>query len=227
MEEAIKEIIKEIEIKDSNQLLRNLIYKYPKFKLTFNDTDKVNDILANLRIQLPTYNYGSKEERRSLYDIYANSIIGNDEYAPICSSTTRDECKDESCLKVHFKPILRSYTDPQYGHCSYLNTCYPFYQSAPPALSNAFSPTGAVIPKPHTRSSGDRICKYLHFEVEIPPHEVIEEVDRVNDIKKRRKTNNSYKDEDVPSIENVVGNKFPAQFINCDLRRFDYNTLGK
>lgn len=47
--------------------------------------------------------------------------------SPSAPTTTR------ICPRIHFRPLIRPHTDPNLGHCSYLNTCYsePTYAHSP------------------------------------------------------------------------------------------------
>lgn len=75
--------------------------------------------------------------------------------------------------QVHFRPILRPYTDPSLGHCSYLNTCFsePTYAMSPSIhpLPAAPRPPGAALPSglgAGGRGKDKAPCRYLHFEVD-------------------------------------------------------------
>ncbi|TIB79154.1 MT-A70-domain-containing protein [Wallemia mellicola] len=214
MESAIINILDNTSGYNINQLLRRLIFNYPDLGLTFNDLDKVSSKLIELGIDLPTTSYINNKD--TLYDSYTRSVVPEDDYVKICSNTTRTECT-EDCQKVHFQPIIRPYSDHALGHCSYLNTCYPFYNNAPPTLSNAFQPAKLNSPRL------DRTCKYLHFQLESPSESAIEQADYQT---KRRK---KCRDDGLrQELDTILGSKrYPAQYINCDLRSFDYNTLGK
>lgn len=52
-------------------------------------------------------------------------------FNPVCPHTTEAACREAAteaeaaaCPHVHFQPIIRPYSDPSLGHCSYLNMCY-------------------------------------------------------------------------------------------------------
>ncbi|KAL5488175.1 IME4 [Sanghuangporus weigelae] len=167
----------------------------------------------------------------------------DDPFEPICPHITKDECmkarsRDRSsttaasiCSRVHFRPLIRAHTDVTLGHCSYLNTCYsePTYAqspSIPPFPSGNASRQQGNVTLPSGLGAGGRgkekaPCRYLHFEVdwdegdgEAPPRNT----------KSRRRAHKlgiglgpSGKEVDL----------LPPQWINCDLRRFDYSILGK
>jgi mRNA (2'-O-methyladenosine-N6-)-methyltransferase len=128
-----------------------------------------------------------------------------------CLHLTRADCPDAaSCQKLHFKPIVYPHTDASYGHCSYLNTC-------------------------HRTAS----CKYLHFELDTDPPQApfvfsttdarhaygpdSDEAREIGLIHPRRTL-----------LENGFGEwvrgdgaQEEAQWIDCDLKQFDYAMLGK
>ncbi|TIB33971.1 hypothetical protein E3P85_01131 [Wallemia ichthyophaga] len=213
MESAILELISHNDITDPNQLLRLLIFHYPSLNLSFNHYDLITDSLSNLRLSLPSTSYTPfSPQKPSLYSSYARSIIPDENFIKICPNTTRSDCTLE-CTSVHFQPILKPYSDHSFGHCSYLNTCYPFYNNTPPSLSNAFQATKLNSPRL------DRTCRYLHFELEQPTPPT---KSRYTDLVDGESLN--YRSD----LDKLLNNKrFPAQYLNCDLRSFDYNTLGK
>ncbi|KDQ12741.1 hypothetical protein BOTBODRAFT_34199 [Botryobasidium botryosum FD-172 SS1] len=168
-------------------------------------------------------------------------------FEPICPHTTKEECKKHRpaetpgeqptfCEKVHFRAIKRPHTDPSLGHCSYLNTCYsePTYamspsighfSSAPRAPNTAALPSGLGA---GGRGKEKAPCRYLHFEVDY------------DDENKRRDNNrrpqHELRADPRPRVKLGIGlgpegkNRKPttdAQWINCDLRRFDCSVLGK
>ncbi|KAF7355099.1 MT-A70-domain-containing protein [Mycena sanguinolenta] len=146
------------------------------------------------------------------------------------------------CDLIHFRPLMRPHTDPGLGHCSYLNTCYsePTYAQSPsiPAFP------GATHPPPNTRGpsslpsglgAGGRgkdkaPCRYLHYEVDWDgsdgdwAHTGANGNGRGKEMTAKR-----------PFHRIGIGlgptgkltKPLPPQWINCDLRRFDYSVLGK
>jgi hypothetical protein len=90
-------------------------------------------------------------------------------------ATTDDyyQCATDFVTQIHFRPILRPYTDPSLGHCSYLNTCFsePTYSMSPSIhpLPAAPRPPGAALPSglgAGGRGKDKAPCRYLHFEVD-------------------------------------------------------------
>ncbi|KAK7061511.1 MT-A70-domain-containing protein [Favolaschia claudopus] len=177
-------------------------------------------------------------------------------FEPICPHITKDDCakarRQEEllaggdlsaptsiCDLIHFRPLLRAHTDPTLGHCSYLNTCYsePTYAQSP-----SIPPfPGATHPPPNTRGpsslpsglgAGGRgkdkaPCRYLHYEVDWDAS------DGTNLIQNSRGKTAGGK-RPMPHRLGIglgptgrITKQLPPQWINCDLRRFDYSVLGK
>ncbi|KAI0036008.1 MT-A70-domain-containing protein [Vararia minispora EC-137] len=168
----------------------------------------------------------------------------NGAFEPICSYVTKDDCMNARaalmppqygiCTRVHFRPLIRPHTDPTLGHCSYLNTCYsePTYAQSPsiPPLPSAQNPVNAQWPKPQLPSglgAGGRgkekaPCRYLHYEVDFDPGDAGNEVKR-----DERPVKKPYRLPIGLGPTGQLGELMPPQWINCDVRRFDYSVLGK
>lgn len=137
----------------------------------------------------------------------------------ICLYLTRQECRDAieehfvaPCTRLHFKPVLYPQTDPSYGHCSYLNTC-------------------------HRVTS----CKYLHFELDTdPPHPAFQwqttgetyapDSQQASEIMVTRPCDvlsSSKLTQWLRPNEQGGEHLMPPQWIDCDLKNFDYSMLGK
>ena len=157
------------------------------------------------------------------------------------------------CDRVHFRPLIRPHTDVSLGHCSYLNTCYsePTYAQSPsiPPLPSAQlpRPPGAVS-LPSGLGAGGRgkekaPCRYLHYEVDYDEGDGGAQEAQAwrNSARGRKKP---YKLEigmgplgkearpvrSFPSRAvraDHLYSQLPPQWLNCDLRRFDYSVLGK
>ncbi|KAM5535699.1 hypothetical protein V8D89_010686 [Ganoderma adspersum] len=179
-----------------------------------------------------------------------HSIVGS--FEPICPHITKDECtraRRESqtpaspsksmpaiCDRIHFRPLLRPHTDPALGHCSYLNTCYsePTYAqspSIPPLPSHRQMQYGAQGQGPVSLPSGlgaggrgkeKAPCRYLHFEVDW-------DINDGQGVPEQRLTprRRPYRLELGLGPVHKETRPLPPQWINCDLRRFDYSVLGK
>ncbi|KAJ3547605.1 hypothetical protein NM688_g5384 [Phlebia brevispora] len=171
----------------------------------------------------------------------------NTAFEPICPNITKEDClkarRAETgdptatiCDCVHFRPLIRPHTDPALGHCSYLNTCYsePTYAQSPsiPPLPSHRPPHGygaqgqSSVTLPSGLGAGGRgkekaPCRYLHFEVDWDGSDGSPNYDRAEIKKKPFKLGIGLgpAGKEVPTL--------PPQWINCDLRRFDYSVLGK
>ncbi|KAG2740449.1 MT-A70-domain-containing protein [Suillus brevipes Sb2] len=167
----------------------------------------------------------------------------NGGFEPICTYITKVDCaKSRSeadpsnvpnppfCNLLHFRPLIRPHTDPSLGHCSYLNTCYsePTYSQSPSITP--FPPgTGARVSLPSGLGAGGRgkekaPCRYLHFEIDW------DEKDgplAPNDGWRNQRIKKPFKIELGMGPNGRDVQVLPPQWINCDLRRFDYSVLGK
>ncbi|KAI9574882.1 MT-A70-domain-containing protein [Boletus coccyginus] len=168
-------------------------------------------------------------------------------FSPVCSYITKEDCakarRENSgaassqsvspiCDRVHFKPLIRPHTDPSLGHCSYLNTCYsePTYAQSP-SIPPFPSGNATRVSLPSGLGAGGRgkekaPCRYLHFEVDWD-----EKDGQVmsSDIgwKEAQRMRNPFKLEIGMGPDGKAMQTLPPQWINCDLRRFDYSVLGK
>ncbi|OBZ76306.1 N6-adenosine-methyltransferase subunit METTL3 [Grifola frondosa] len=158
----------------------------------------------------------------------------NGSFEPICSHITKDECARSRrqsstssahpgaiptiCDRIHFRPLLRPHTDPSLGHCSYLNTCYsePTYAQSP-SIPHCL-PTAQL----GGRGKEKAPCRYLHFELDWDANDGAGFVESRQEIKKK-----PYKVGIGLGPEGKETETLPPQWINCDLRRFDYSVLGK
>jgi len=164
-------------------------------------------------------------------------------FSPVCSYITKEDCakarretssqsNSHICDRVHFKPLIRPHTDPSLGHCSYLNTCYsePTYAQSP-SIPPFTSGNATRVSLPSGLGAGGRgkekaPCRYLHFEVDWD-----EKGGQVmgNDIgwKETQRMRNPFKLAIGMGPDGKAMQTLPPQWINCDLRRFDYSVLGK
>ncbi|KAF9036127.1 MT-A70-domain-containing protein [Hymenopellis radicata] len=175
----------------------------------------------------------------------------DDTFEPICSHITKDECAKARrasslpydpdapisiCDGIHFRPLIRPHTDPSLGHCSYLNTCYsePTYAQSPsippfPGSSHSYTP-GMRGPTslPSGLGAGGRgkekaPCRYLHYEVDWDQGDGDGSEKRNKEVVKP----NTHRLGLGLGPTGKFTKKLPPQWINCDLRRFDYSVLGK
>ncbi|GLB33550.1 putative MT-A70-domain-containing protein [Lyophyllum shimeji] len=177
-----------------------------------------------------------------------------EKFEPICSYVTKDECAKARranpstsssaaiCDRVHFRVLIRPHTDITLGHCSYLNTCYsePTYSQSPsiPPFPGTAHAHGQVPPNtrgpvslPSGLGAGGRgkekaPCRYLHYEVDWDE----------GDGEGPRNSNSKGKEVVKRRVHKLgiglgpsgkLTKPLPPQWINCDLRRFDYSVLGK
>ncbi|KAF9534361.1 MT-A70-domain-containing protein [Crepidotus variabilis] len=180
----------------------------------------------------------------------------DDTFEPICPHVTKDECIKarrilhspqpgsqskptiSHCALIHFRPLLRSHTDPTLGHCSYLNTCYsePTYAQSPsiPPFPGAMHAHGMAPPNTRGASSlpsglgqGGRgkekaPCRYLHYEIDWDGQQGQDDGQNIEKKKKMHKI--SIGMGPTKAVDDPLP---PPQWINCDLRTFDYSVLGK
>ncbi|KAG5646446.1 hypothetical protein DXG03_003496 [Asterophora parasitica] len=178
-----------------------------------------------------------------------------EKFEPICSHITKDECakarranpstssnSSTICDRVHFRALIRPHTDVSLGHCSYLNTCYsePTYSQSPsiPPYPGAVHSHGA--PPPNTRGpvslpsglgAGGRgkekaPCRYLHYEVDwdqIDGEGMKHLNGKGKEVAQKKRVHKLGIGQGPAGKPQVL----PPQWINCDLRRFDYSVLGK
>ncbi|KIJ26026.1 hypothetical protein M422DRAFT_785347, partial [Sphaerobolus stellatus SS14] len=173
-----------------------------------------------------------------------------DNFEAICEHITKEACAKSRaevgvghtgsiCDRIHFRPLIRAHTDPSLGHCSYLNTCYsePTYALSPsiPPFPSSQNRSHNAVSLPSGLGAGGRgkekaPCRYLHFEVDYDG--TIPEAERE---RKREKTKRESNRGDRGSHKLGIGSgpmgslapPLPPQWINCDLRSFDYSVLGK
>ncbi|KAL7423429.1 methyltransferase [Cryptotrichosporon argae] len=141
-------------------------------------------------------------------------------FNPVCAQTTLTACRAvrSECTRVHFEPIIRPWTNPSLGYCSYLNMCYgePMFSSNP-SLGDG--------PR-----SGTKECRYLHFQV-VPA--ATRHVERPKDWPARLPPSARRRLLPEPTGE-AAGPAEPgalvaakAQWVNCDIRTFDFSVLGQ
>lgn len=105
------------------------------------------------------------------------------------------------CLetKIHFIPIIKSHNDISLGDCSYLDTCH----------------------KSDT-------CRYVHYLKHIPENLAIQKTQECEQFN----GNIPFWEKISPysrngTVSNISREILDAQWVNCDVRTFDFNILGK
>ncbi|EJU06043.1 MT-A70-domain-containing protein [Dacryopinax primogenitus] len=172
-------------------------------------------------------------------------------FEPLCPHITKLDCAKSrqqatgsftACPLVHFRPILRPHTDPSLGHCSYLNTCYsePSYALSPSIGPPPARPSGSVY-LPSGLGAGGRgkekaPCRYLHFEVDYDGEEPVsggveQRAAYIPALQVGRRPPRIPEEQRLPIGRGPNGtystHLLPPQWINCDLRKFEYSILGK
>ncbi|KDQ29095.1 hypothetical protein PLEOSDRAFT_1039234, partial [Pleurotus ostreatus PC15] len=109
------------------------------------------------------------------------------------------------CDLIHFRPLIRAHTDPSLGHCSYLNTCYS-------------EPT-------YAQGKEKAPCRYLHYEVDWDEGDG--DSTRSPSSKSKAVVKRPHRLEVGLGPDGMSKRVFPPQWINCDIRKFDYSVLGK
>ncbi|KAI6047086.1 MT-A70-domain-containing protein [Pisolithus marmoratus] len=161
-------------------------------------------------------------------------------FNPICPHVTKDECSQvrhevsggpeamqTTCDRVHFRPLIRPHTDSSLGHCSYLNTCYsePTYAQSPsiPPFPSG-SATRSSLPSglgAGGRGKEKAPCRYLHFEVDWDERDG--PAAGSDHTKETLKVERPFKLEIGLGPHKKDAQLLPPQWINCDLRHFDYS----
>ncbi|KAF9468987.1 MT-A70-domain-containing protein [Collybia nuda] len=147
------------------------------------------------------------------------------------------------CDRVHFRPLIRPHTDITLGHCSYLNTCYsePTYAQSPsiPPFPGSTHSHGQAPPNtrgpvslPSGLGAGGRgkekaPCRYLHYEIDWDggDGDWSRNLNGKGGYGPARKRLHKLDIGMGPAGKDM--RVLPPQWINCDLRRFDYSVLGK
>lgn len=152
-------------------------------------------------------------KERSLAEKFKSA--GGTQVHKFCPHGTRIECNkvrvgDDECKMLHFRKIIQSHTDENFGDCSFLNTCF------------------------HMDS-----CKYVHYEVDssttaagIASPSMATQLTKTNStdtaIDNSSQSSETALQKLTPSKRPIAGaTLFPAQWIQCDLRYLDMTVLGK
>ncbi|KAG6844106.1 hypothetical protein H0H87_009712 [Tephrocybe sp. NHM501043] len=167
-------------------------------------------------------------------------------FEAICSHITKDDCAKARrlnpsassslaiCDRVHFRALIRPHTDATLGHCSYLNTCYsePTYSQSPsiPSFPGAAPNTRGPVSLPSGLGAGGRgkekaPCRYLHYEIDWDEGDG--EATRAINGRRKEDSKKIHKLGIGQGPAGKAPSVLPPQWINCDLRRFDYSVLGK
>lgn len=169
------------------------------------DDQKHNSVLSNvcLNKKLSSKNSGSCSSYKN--SVHKKSHINDDlpttkqchQAIDLCNNLFSKEILKCSKSKVHYLPIITSHTDISQGDCSYLDTCHKM-----------------------------KTCKYLHYYTLVPDVKTKDQ----NDNKVREKVNSQLSQQEYTigfSHLELVRNKLPPQWINCDVRYIPFPILGK
>ncbi|KIY45858.1 MT-A70-domain-containing protein [Fistulina hepatica ATCC 64428] len=192
--------------------------------------------------------YGILQRCTAKGRLLAEQLQSSEErFEPICPHITKDECIKARrltgsmhatfCDRVHFRPLIRPHTDQSLGHCSYLNTCYsePTYAQSPSIPPFPGTAHSHGIAPPNSRGStslpsglgaGGRgkekaPCRYLHYEIDWDESSIDKRQESVPPRQSPHRLELGL-GPPGPSMRDL-----PPQWINCDVRKFDYSVLGK
>ncbi|CCF57286.1 hypothetical protein KAFR_0C02930 [Kazachstania africana CBS 2517] len=184
----------------NDTLVKNLSIKVKKLLAT----EPKSFQLARERSKetFPVSEYIPKCNDKSHSVILADIIyIANNKIQSIQISKITDNIDLLDCVKskIHFIPNIKPQTDLSLGDCSYLDTC-------------------------HKLNS----CRYLHY-IQYIPESLVEETKQrtqaLNEIKLDNLKLPFYTHGYCCSTASKV--KLPPQWIKCDVRKFDFDILGK
>lgn len=177
--------------------LQNLLSTTPVGVQLAREREQVTAINAQY---IPTCNLKKHEELLSAAVCTSNNEITSVQWYKLCKAESSCPGLLE-CLqrKIHYFPNINSHTDISLGDCSYLDTCHKL-----------------------------NTCRYTHYMQYIPEslHKAMSaKVDLANRSSKERIRIPFYTHGICCS--NLVKNQLPEQWIQCDVRKFDFRILGK
>eukprot|EP00933_Yihiella_yeosuensis_P077613 TRINITY_DN8823_c0_g1_i1.p1 TRINITY_DN8823_c0_g1~~TRINITY_DN8823_c0_g1_i1.p1 ORF type:complete len:704 (+),score=119.74 TRINITY_DN8823_c0_g1_i1:68-2179(+) len=108
--------------------------------------------------------------------------------AQFCPCGSRADCRASSgfaaaCSKIHFKKIIKPWTDESLGDCSYLDTCRHIEK-----------------------------CKYVHYALDL----TMEQTNYLNECGVQNRGTDTKRINELA----MKGMEIPAQWVQCDLRKF-------
>ncbi|KAG7553589.1 hypothetical protein FFLO_03021 [Filobasidium floriforme] len=123
-------------------------------------------------------------------------------FEPVCPLTTTTACPESSttCPYPHYEPIIRPWTEPRLGQCSYLNMCYgdPLFHSNPSLINS-----GGQGPGPGSSGAGGKQCRYQHYRL-VPPPSLVADHKHEEDRSRRREKE---REKRVPRISKALRRK--------------------
>lgn len=138
-----------------------------------------------------------------LYKEKLRQITPKTPFIEVCNNPQHQQYNKsfESCYKtkIHYIPITNSQTDHSLGDCSYLDTC-------------------------HKMAS----CRYVHYSKHIPSEFYSQCEQQCNDFNSNLQNNERISYYNINgSVATISREILPPQWINCDVRKFDFKILGK
>merc|ERR1719375_1261217 len=114
--------------------------------------------------------------------------------AEFCPRGSRLECRratecTAACAKIHFKKIIKPWTDESLGDCSYLDTCRHIEK-----------------------------CKFVHYALDL----TVEQAKYLNESGAQNRGTDTKR---INTLE-MKGMELPAQWVQCDLKRFPLNIFN-
>ncbi|KAH9938452.1 MT-A70-domain-containing protein [Fomitopsis serialis] len=151
----------------------------------------------------------------------------NGSFEPICPHITKDDCAKARrlanpeaantpltiCDRIHFRPLLRPHTDPSLGHCSYLNTCYsePTYAQSP-----SIPPLPSHRQMGYGMQAGGRGKEKHRVDWDVTDGGAFRRIAWTQKEPHKLGVGLGPAGKEKPML--------PPQWLNCDLRRFDYQS---
>jgi len=169
-------------------------------------------------------------------------------FQAICKHLTIDDCtkatvSGQACDAVHFEVVRYPQTDASLGHCSYLNTCHrtnkckylhfrPVRRAdAPPfQWKTIYNDVPLPLRKGITQQTGPEGNLYGYAQSALPDSERLYLEAPIKHPARALYANGlqQYTRQDNNSTQGVIeGQLMPSQWIDADLKNFDYNILGK
>jgi mRNA (2'-O-methyladenosine-N6-)-methyltransferase len=168
-------------------------------------------------------------------------------FQPICKRLTMEECasalkSNRCCDDVHFKVIYYPQTDPSLGYCSYLNTChrtsrckYLHFQpirhpDAPPfewktIYDDDPLPIRTDQPYAAAGSEGSNLYGYAQADLAGPERLYLEAP--IKHPSRALYAHGLQKYTRQSTTGDDTADLMPPQWIDADLKNFDYSILGK
>ncbi|CAD6884272.1 unnamed protein product [Tilletia controversa] len=146
-------------------------------------------------------------------------------------SSSRAKAEDGACMLLHFEPIFLPHTDASFGHCSYLNTCHRmttckylhFQLVAPPSSSPSNGSASDPKASFHWQAPYDMDSDEAREAAVRRPVEALIELGLNSWVRP-----NMGAADTASSVDGLaVAPQLPAQWIDCNIKTFDFSMLGK